>query len=341
VTGVDAKGIASSVELKTGAAVTPIASTTSFRLRFNRFLLPGVTPIRQSICVTPMLGTVKSFQDCMLGVFFEPTYDPVTREVIFRQRTHDLKGETTYQVTVFSPTADNPTTGFRAFDGAPLDESTSFFVKTVATDPDGSVIEPPLTDEMFCFNAPCATKCETPCIAKCATDMACIADCKATCAATCPGALAILSSNCTFAGCHVSTPDSRNGGYLGPSEGLDLHDTASLAASAIGRVAHQTALGEHAATPDDGRFGRTMPIVPTDGNAGNSYLLYKLLVNPTLVLDPPLDAAEANRLRSAFVTGAPMPDAPGPKNALVVLKPADVATLRDWVLERAPTHACP
>ncbi len=65
---------------------TAVVPTTSFKLRFDRFILPD-TATRQALCVQPSLVTVKSGSDCVAGALFEPGYDPMKIEVTFRQRS--------------------------------------------------------------------------------------------------------------------------------------------------------------------------------------------------------------------------------------------------------------
>jgi hypothetical protein len=116
--------------------------------------------------------------------------------------------------------------------------------------------------------------------------------------------------------------------------GLVLTGRDSLIATAIGRVAHQTETGGTTAVPLEAadRFGSGMPIIDPL-RPDNSYLLYKLLVGPSVYgahpgdgsscsnysvalppgqseqrcLEPP--AEELARLRSWFVIGEPMPPA--------------------------------
>ncbi len=110
-----------------------VVTTTSFKVRFDRFLLPATT-YRQSICVQSRLQVVKTLQDCTQPVFLETTYDPVHREIIYRQsadmtRPH-LAPNTTYQVTLFPAGSRDIPGGVSAFDGAPLDSVTTFTFST-------------------------------------------------------------------------------------------------------------------------------------------------------------------------------------------------------------------
>jgi hypothetical protein len=98
------------------------------------------------------------------------------------------------------------------------------------------------------------------------------------------------------------------------------------------------------------RFGDDMPRLDP-GNAGNSYLVYKLLVNPenhpdevdvaeepdpwlggiTPPASPSLD--ELERLRSWFVRGEPMP-----LNAHLL--PNETRAVVRWILLGAPVSSC-
>ena len=107
-------------------------------------------------------------------------------------------------------------------------------------------------------------------------------------------------------------------------------------------------IGAQASTP--ARFGDDMPRVDP-GNAGNSYLVYKLLVNARNhpesgedegVPDPwlggmspagPPSLDELSRLRSWFVRGDPMPI----DGRLV---PGEMRAIVRWVLQGAHMPAC-
>ena len=79
--------------------------------------------------------------------------------------------------------------------------------------------------------------------------------------------------------------------------------------SAIGKPAHQSQTGEHAAQADKSgeRFARAMPIIDPF-NAGGSYLMYKLMAHPDYVNGPASPGnAEWFRMRKGLVVGMPMP----------------------------------
>jgi hypothetical protein len=299
---------ASSVVVAPRGAAEKIVSTTSIRLRFDRFLLPSET-FRQSVCVQSDAREVRSLDDCVNGVFVEPSYDPIRRQITLRQsadssRTHLAPG-TTYWVTVFPP-PDAESSGIQAFDGTPLDAPTSFRFTTLDPDPEGARVEP-VPDPIFC--SPDGGKT--------------------------PGARDHLQ-NCSTSGCHVNgAGDAQN--PLDAPQGLDMSDIASLRATAIGHVAHQTQMGEHAARPETRGllFGRSMPIIDP-GNPGNSYLLYKIIANRSNSTEP--DPAEVERLRDAVVVGMPMP--PSNAQSTAFLDAAGMDRLSAWIAQGAPTPSC-
>lgn len=133
---------------------------------------------------------------------------------------------------------------------------------------------------------------------------------------TCDDVSALLAAHCASSCCH---------GGPSPAMGLRLDSRAGLAATAIGRVAHQSETGNTLGTPfsDPARFGVGMPIIFA-GEPASSYLLYKLLLSPQN-LEPcqgpscafeslpgartcvPLPSGERERLASWFVVGDAMP----------------------------------
>jgi hypothetical protein len=114
-----------------------------------------------------------------------------------------------------------------------------------------------------------------------------------------------------------------------------------ILATAIGHTAHGTQAGEHAQDGDGNpaRFGRAMPIIDP-GDAGNSYLLYKLLAGPAYAQSAaaPPDPKEIERIRTAVVVGMPMP----PTNALpgVAIPLPGLEDLSAWISQDAPMPAC-
>lgn len=287
-----------------------VVATTSFRLTFDRFLLPTAT-FRQSVCLQPVLGSITAASDCVRGVTLEPAYDPVLRRITYRQPSTSagLAPGTRYTISVFPPPDDGTTNGILAFDGAPLDRAVSFAFTTRDSEPAGTSVEPPPSVDF------CATLDQN-----------------------------VFKASCAAGGCHTGSGAVDHGVVLGPAEGLDFSSSAALRATAVSRVAHQTQTGEHAdqGESNPSRFGRAMPIIdPT--RPGNSYLLYKLLASEANGA-PGSDAAaerarvdEIARLRAAVVVGMPMPPANGAS------KPVDQQQLEqisDWILTGAAT-GCP
>ncbi|MEZ4301399.1 MAG: hypothetical protein R3B70_41075 [Polyangiaceae bacterium] len=300
-------------------ATLTVVPSTSLRLRFDRFLLPA-TLLRQAACLRSNLADVTDFTQCEGGVFLQPAYDPVRREVVLRQPAGDrLELDTAYKLTLFVPdiegdcTGEDPTScGFRAFDRAPLEQAYTVTFKTVAVDPG------PVPDE-----AP-------PC-----------------------GLLRwgrrghLLSSAAATPRCrpHLQRrPGAAAGLDLSGLLPGDTFDSFALRATAINRVSHQTQMGERAFDPEEtpARFGRAMPIIDafdpgTAGSPGNSYLLYKLLVGPSMDSAPadirPSDE-EMARLRNGLVVGLPM-SADGSK-----LSGDALLALSNWIARGAPTPKC-
>ncbi len=286
-----------------------MVARTSIRLVFNRFLLPTTT-FRQSVCLQPGLDLVKAIEDCAEGILLEPAYDPVLRQITFRQpaTSPGLASGKRYTISVFPPPNSASNAGIRAFDGAPLSAAFSRDFTTRDTEPTGGSAEPPPAD--LCYDV----------------------------------THGVLQSKCATSGCHTGNGAEDHGLVLGPAEGLDLSTNARLRATALSHVAHETQTGEHADEGEDSpsRFGRAMPILDP-GQPGNSYLLYKLLANADNG-DPGSDAArerdrieEIARLRAAVVVGMPMPPQDG---AGVQIDQAHLEKLSDWILQGASTATC-
>jgi hypothetical protein len=324
LTGLDTNGQVSTLALSPSAPSLPdtsrVLSTTSVRLEFDRFLLPG-DAIRQSICLQPSSEPVATLGDCRLPVFLEPSYDPVWRRATYRlPAMAKLVADTKYWLTVLAPT-EASAFGFRAFDRAPLAENVVLQFTTAATDPPGAPVETSLdeagrraaSEELFCT--------ASACVAACGADQACADRCPVS-----------KSMPLACGGCHL--PIETGGAVMG----LDLSGPERIEAI-LGRVAHQTQTGEQADEPDvPRRFGRAMPQVDP-GNAGNSYLLYKMLVSPIYAR---MDAAkslapgEIDRLRASTVVGLPMPP-----YDLYAVPQGGIEALSAWIMTGARTPVCP
>lgn len=289
-----------------GSTVLP---SSAIYLRFDRFLLPSSIS-RQSVCLRPAVGAVKSYTDCTGGLTILPSYDPVKREVVLRQQPGArLSLGTTYTVTLFVPTVEGTcdsdiagSCGIRAFDRATLAEPYTFTFTTTDVDP-GTLPDDAAPAPDFCGDKGAAT--------------------------------AFLA--CSYSPCHAESQD----GKLGPAEGLDLLDVEGIRGTAINHVAHQTEMGEHADDPEEtpARFGRAMPIIQPK-SPGDSYLMYKLLVGENLAsaksaFTPSAD--EIARLRASLVVGMPMPPSEGSSSEL---DEEFVLNLSAWIAGGAPTPTC-
>jgi hypothetical protein len=115
------------------AGSSSVVGTTSFKLQFDRLLLPS-TANRQAVCLQPKLGNVVSPKDCSAGIFLELSYDPVRREVTARQPPQDppLAAATRYELTAYAAVADTDT-GFRTFDGVGLEARAQYEFGVVAS----------------------------------------------------------------------------------------------------------------------------------------------------------------------------------------------------------------
>jgi hypothetical protein len=306
-----------------------VASNTSFRLKFDRFLLP-LSVIRQAICVQPQAAMTAD--DCTTPVSFSVAYDPATREAIFRQSEGMPLIGTHYVMTVFQPaTLDPSTVGFRAYDNGILDKQTTIEIEVTGNSAKPGFDDAPANGSHWCD----------------------VTDAKGN--VTVPGAEGILTANCGVGGCHVDTRDTQ-GNFLGAAMGLQFSVYKPGAKStdpfvdevvertAINHVAHETQIGEHADQPQEApdRFGRAMQIVDAR-SAGNSYLLYKLLIGEDTTTHVPFvsDDAERDRLRDAFVVDDPMPLPNGAMVPKQVEMHADLLEdLSLWIQAGAGTPDC-
>lgn len=324
-------------------------TTSSFELRFDRFLLPG-TVVRQSGCLQPIGGSPANPGECQNPVFVEPTYDPVLRGVILRQEPGArLQPSTTYRLTLYAATTDGvcgagefTACGVRAFDEAPLAARVEIDFTTAASDPPEATDELPPSDDFFCRGSTCRGACTTApppetvaCNAACNGDAACLTDCANACAAACPADVAdtLTTATCAYSPCHKPN----EAGTVGPAMGVDLSTPARILETVIGQTSHLSQTGENASVGEQApvRFGRSMPIVDP-GFPGNSFLLYKVLLNPGI--DPAARASqeEIDRLRGAAIMGMPMPLGPE-----VAVDLPHLLALRDWIAAGAPVAKCP
>lgn len=256
-----------------------------------------------------------------------PEYDVLERVLVYH--APPLEPGVLYTVELLRPDVDDPDFGFRAFDGAPLEERDvplKFQFKTEVVAP----AAPP---------APPAPP-------------------------TCDQALVALSgavASCAGVACHnsVNSPDCPPGQASSvhlpcgpvPRMGLDLSTPEGLALTAINHVAHQAETGSKTGAPisNPSRFGTSMPIIDP-GRPENSYLLYKMLRKDESFFTSPTDpdtcqtthqvpfgtgdctlpsVPERDRMREWFVRGEGMP---------LVLNPGasgygrdSVRTIQEWI----------
>lgn len=270
---------------------------TPLELRFDRFLLPE-TAVRQSIVYYTGRARTPVLLDPSLPELI-PSYDPLERVVRFLlPEGATLVPNTLYTVefpvagVAAAPPRDVPVLdwGFRAFDGAPLDEQGILRIsfRTGEHRAAAPVPPPPTCDEIVAL-----LRCE-------GTGQACRS----------PG-------NAGCASCHVDAKLAWHG--------LRLTSRDNLVDTAIGHVAHQTEVGSTTGVALDQpeRFGAAMPIIDPY-RPENSYLLYKLLIGPS-VYGPSL--GEIQDCASAYSVAVPS-EAMGAR----CLEPseAELERLRTW-----------
>ncbi len=277
-----------------------IATNATLTFRFDRFLNPA-TVSRQAIRV--YTGDPKTAAG---PPPFEVAYDPVERVVEYRMPSgYGFAPHTLYTLELVVPEAADDF-GIRAFDDAPLAES-----------------DLPLHTSFFTGDGP--------------------GDVPAVSAPTCSQIVrGVFANNCTGSQCHQrighAFKDQGKNVDLGAAPyGLWLDSPANILATAIGKVAHETELGDRSGGAPEvkgARFGVRMALVDPR-NPGGSYLLFKLLLGSDnycpvwsdsgecigvaasthAFLPLPKghsvrpDQAELDRLREWFVRGEPMPRA--------------------------------
>lgn len=289
------------------------------RLRFDRYLNPA-TVLRQSVELTPVRVDKDAGASDVPTYYMEPVYDPYERMVVYRNSPGARWVPTTWHTLfVRAPQDEMDLTGFRAIDGAPLhDTKVVQFMTSVADSSDDP------SDTTGCDDgAGAATYCE---------------DGTHGAGAGKPSVRSVFQQGCAKAGCHVA----------GHTLGLDLSSAKGVRATAIGVVARQTLHGPSVSgvvSSNPTRFGVNMPRLDPY-NPGNSYLVYKLLINernhPTiedssgesdcwigslLPTAQPLDA-ELDRLRNRLIVGGAMP----PDG---VLTPWQMRALVRWIIAGA------
>jgi hypothetical protein len=243
---------------------------TPVELRFDRFLLP-TSAVRQSITYYTGLARTPPVLDSRLPELI-PSYDPFERVVRFTlPEGATLEPNTLYTVELFvagkpaTPPRDVPAIGwgFRAFDGAPLDEQGLLRISFRTGEHRAAVTPPavPTCDEVVSL-----FRCEG------------------------------LGCDTGYAGCASCHLGDGHAPY-----GLVLTSRDALRETAVGQVAHQTETGPTTGVPLEAadRFGSGMPIIDPF-RPENSYLLYKVLVG-TSAYAPSL--GEEEECRSAYSVG--------------------------------------
>jgi hypothetical protein len=302
---------------------------TDLHIRFDRFLLP-TTSIRQSVRIYS--GNPDN------ALFPEPEYDLVERVVIYR--VPPLDSGLLYTVEILRP-EDDDNFGFKAFDGAHLEEG-----------------EVPLRFDFRTNKLPPITPSPAP-----------------PAPATCKDALDVFSTSsgggCASGICHNSAGSTNcpsgsaatlDGDCIPvPRMGLELTTREALISTAIGRVAHQAETGSKTGVPlsNPPRFGTAMPIIQPQ-RPELSYLMYKMLRrddsfyaavgNPdTCVTQYPLlpfgaqsscimpSVEERTRLREWFVRGEPMPLV---MDSAAAYGKDSLLTIQSWIRAGARTDNC-
>jgi hypothetical protein len=238
------------------------------------------------------------------SITFDVDYDPVERVVEYRLPAGaQLQPKALYHLELLAPAADD-TFGIRAFDGAPLGE--------------GDV---PLRISFFTGEGPVQELTTEP---------------PPSCRDIVEQVFLQKSGGCASANCHTALANN----FGAAPHGLWLDGRLNFAATAIGKIARQTELGDTGGgvgQESSPRFGVKMPLI-APRNPGGSYLLYKLLRNPanyepcadgatSAFCEAPVDPCESShvtlplgrgqcvapsdeelvRLREWFVRGDPMP----------------------------------
>ncbi len=248
---------------------TQALANTRIELVFDRYLDPR-TVARQAVCLRSDPNPVESAEDCEGGILLNVTYDPAGRVVTYYVdpgQTPSLLPAATHYLTVYGAQSEGG--GFRAFDGARLEERRELFFQVV--DPGGLEPQlPPVVDD-------------------------------ATCEQT-------ATSFGVCASCHIRRPEATPDAPANePPAGLEL-DSLERALATGTRAAHGGSVGATgnqlgAKTPD--KLGAGMPVL-SPGDPGNSYLVYKMLA-ATEVDAATLAPGETERLRQGLITGMPMP----------------------------------
>ena len=266
-----------------GGEATGVPLLTSIRVQFNRFLAPE-SAVRQAVCVESCTVGPSAQCDgqCIGGL--APEYDPVDRVAVWKNAA--LQAGLRYNVRLLVPQNDDDPTGIRTIDGTPLEAEYAFAF--TAGDPSKAAgaggIDPALANEeltvtkragiTYCSTGLCSVPsmgCTTP-----LPDQAVFGP---------RGTLVSSAGISSCAGsplCHVPPAQGPTGITVPVGSVLTLSDQAIVQLVANAVVATETAVGPDPGAPRRSPkdvFGVNMPYIDgMNNNAGNSYLLYKLIL---------------------------------------------------------------
>jgi hypothetical protein len=273
-----------------------IATNATLTFRFDRFLNPA-TVSRQAIHVYT--------GDPQTGVGsppFEVAYDPVERVVEYRMPSgYGFEPHALYTLELVVPEAADDF-GIRAFDGAPLAEAGL-----------------PLKSSFFTGDAPIDIP--VPAVPTCAQIVS-----------------GVFADNCTGSQCHQRIGHSfKNDGQnidLGAApHGLWLDSPPNILATAIGKVARETELGDlSGGTPQvsGARLGVRMALIDPR-NPGGSYLMFKLLVGSDNYCPVWSESGECIGVSASTHAFLPLP-----KGHSVRPTEAELTRLREWFVRGDP-----
>jgi hypothetical protein len=230
----------------------------------------GVLEVAFDRLLDPSIIARQTFQlSDKRGTPFTPnaTYDPVARVVTITP-PHALEDQQFYQLHIVTPQSATDTNGLRAIDGATLDP-TIMPITFLASSSAPAQVQPPVVD--FCKDI-----------------------------------FPMFTYHCAGAVCHTASTIA--------AEGLLLDSPADIALTAVGRVAQESNTGSKAVAEPAGRaFPVDMPILDpgpgatsTNGDPGNSFMLYKLLLASPLGMSTTVQPSYCND------AGVKAPPAMGP-----------------------------
>ncbi|HEX2870171.1 MAG TPA: hypothetical protein VHP33_02920 [Polyangiaceae bacterium] len=275
----------------------PLNPTLTFR--FDRFLDP-VSASRQAIRVytgDPMTSPGPPP--------FAVSYDPVERVVEYRTPPgYALLPNTLYQLELVVPNGVDDA-GFRAFDGAPLAEGELPLNGSFLTG--DAVVDQPLSPAPSC--------------------------------AEIVGGADSLFKTCVGAACHQKGDNAVGGKAVADApHGLWLDTPKRFTLSAVGRIARETEVDAQSGgspTERGPRFGVGLALVDAR-NPGGSYLMYKLLRNPSNFEPCPQGSTAPFCSELADPAETTHPQLPLGRGELVTPPPEELERLREWFVRGDP-----